>query len=92
MSTPRQIGQNVTYRNRMMNQRSKSKRIGWWFFVVWTVLSGLFVGWGMPLFAVPTMGQIMLLLELTAFGFVAAFGVTLLAEIWSPLIRGHRRD
>ena len=75
-----------------MNQRSKSKRIGWWFFVAWTVLSGLVVGCGTPLFAVPTMGQIVLLLELTAFGFVAAFGVTLLVEIWSPLILGHRRD
>lgn|GEM_PF-5231959 len=60
-----------------MKRWSMSKRIGWWFFVVWTMLVTLIVGGGAPLFAMPSAGQLTLILELTAFGFVAALGISM---------------
>jgi hypothetical protein len=73
-----------------MKHWSMSKRIGWWFFVVWTVLVTLVVGWGAPLFAMPSAGQLTLFLELTAVGFVAAMGIGAVSEAWMQMLRRHR--
>jgi len=50
----------------------------------------LVVGWGTPLFAVPSAGQLTLILELTAFGFVAAMGISAISEAWMQMLRRHR--
>lgn len=73
-----------------MKRWSMSKRIGWWFFVVWTVLVTLVVGWGTPLFAMPSAGQLTVILELIAFGFVAAMGISAVSEAWMQMLRKHR--
>ncbi|MFM0265586.1 hypothetical protein [Paraburkholderia sediminicola] len=75
-----------------MKNWSKAKKIGWWVFMVWTVLAGLFVSWGTPLLAIPSNGQIVLLLELTALGFMVAFALTLFLEIWAQMLRRHPAD
>jgi hypothetical protein len=67
-----------------------SRRIGWWFFVVWTLLVTLIVGRGAPLLAMPSAGQPALTLELTALGFVAAIGIGAVVEAWMGMLRGHR--
>jgi len=41
------------------------------------MLVTLIVGGGAPLFAMPSAGQLTLILELTAFGFVAALGISM---------------
>jgi hypothetical protein len=73
-----------------MKNWSKSKKIGWWIFVVWTVLAALFVSWGTPMLAMPSSGQILLLLELTALGFIVAFAISLFLGIWTQMLRRHR--
>lgn len=73
-----------------MKNWSKSKQIGWWVFVVWTILSALIVCWGTPLLAMPSRGQIVLLLELTALGFIVAFAISLFLEIWTQMLRRNR--
>lgn len=55
--------------------------------MAWTVLAALFVSWGMPLLAVPSAGQVALLLELTAFGFVAAFAISAAFDAWAQMVR-----
>ena len=72
-----------------MKSWSMSKRIGWWFFVAWTLLVTLIVGWGTPLFAMPSAGQLTLILELTAFGFIVAFGISVGIEAWIRAMRVH---
>lgn len=73
----------------VMKNWSKSKKIGWWVFVVWTILSALFVSWGTPLLAMPSSGQIVLLLELTALGCIVAFAISLFLEIWTQMLHRH---
>jgi hypothetical protein len=73
-----------------MKNWSKSKRIGWWVFVVWTVLAALFVSRGTPLLAMPSTGQFALLLELTAIGFIVSIALSLLLEIRAQMLRRHR--
>ncbi|KVR92528.1 hypothetical protein [Burkholderia vietnamiensis] len=72
-----------------MNHWSKAKKIGWWIFVAWTVLVTVVMSWGMPLFAMPSAAQLMLLLELVGFGFVTAFGVSVVIEAWTQMVRRH---
>jgi hypothetical protein len=49
----------------------------------------LIVGWGTPMFAMPSAGPLTLILDLIAFGFVAAFGISVGIAIPIRRIRGQ---
>ncbi|AOK42553.1 hypothetical protein [Burkholderia vietnamiensis] len=72
-----------------MNHWSNAKKIGWWIFVAWTVLVTVVMSWGMPIFAMPSAAQLMLLLELVGFGFVTAFSVSAVIEARTQMVRRH---
>jgi hypothetical protein len=73
-----------------MKHWSRSKWISWWCLVVWTFLVTLIVGWGTPLFAMPSAGQLALILELTVFGAAAAIGIGAVIEAWKQMLGRHR--